>query len=66
MGVDSRAADGMELWEVGTAFGLHHPDEADTPAEPEWDPIKARIAARKAGLPEPTEPPPHVQPRQVR
>ena len=64
MGIDSRRADGMELYEIACAFGLHRPtDEADEPVpEEEWDPIKARVEARQLGLPEPTAPPPKARP----
>lgn len=65
MGIGSREADGMELYEIGCAFGLHRPDEDDKPKDPTggWDPIKARVEAAKAGLPPPTAPPPGVGPR---
>ena len=56
MGIASRAADEMELFEIAAAFGLHRP-EVSTPPEPEWDPVKARVEAAKAGRPAPTGPP---------
>lgn len=40
-------------------------DKPPTPAN-DWDPIKARIEARAAGLPGPTAPPPHVRRPKVR
>jgi hypothetical protein len=63
MGIDARRADGMELFEIGCAFGLNRPDEETEAVAPveEWDPIKARVEARAKGLPEPTAPPPKAQ-----
>lgn len=59
MGIDSRRADEMELFEVACAFGLHRPEviEAAEEPAPEWDPIKARVEALKRGEPEPKVPP---------
>lgn len=58
MGIDSRRADRMELYEIACAFGLHRPDESEEEPEEEWDPIRARVEAAAAGLPPPTAPPP--------
>lgn len=67
MGVDPRRADGMELWEIGAAFGLHRPEEVEweTVPDPDWDPIAARIEAARTGKPAPTSPP-MVKRRKVR
>lgn len=67
LGIDARRADGMELWEIGAAFGLHRPeDEPTDPSTPKpppdpydgFDPIKARVEAARKGLPPPAVPPP--------
>ncbi len=59
MGIGSRVADGMELWEIASAFGNHRPEPVDYEMvpDPEWDPIKARIEAQRTGQPVPTSPP---------
>ncbi len=61
MGIDSRRADEMEVWEVAAAFGVHRPKpEDEAPPDPYagFDPIKARMEALKQGKPPPTLPPP--------
>jgi hypothetical protein len=62
MGIDSRRADDMELFEVACAFGIHRPaDEAEAGGEAapkeEWDPIKERAKAHQEGRAAPKAPP---------